>query len=191
MIEAYKQNEAQMMELYNRLSEKPKRQYAAIEALKLGYGGTSYIASLFGCSPKTIRLGIKELNREEEHPERDRKPGGGRKQVLDKNPVINEVFLRLLKEHTAGDPMDEFVKWTNLSCEEIRSLLAEEGIKVSRNIVKKLLKKNGYVKRKALKKKAAGGHENRNGQFERIAQLKEIYTAAGNPVVSVDTKKRK
>lgn len=141
MIEAYKQNEEQMIELYKRLPEKSKRQYAAIEALKLGYGGISYVANLFKCSPKTIRLGIKELNEEDEHPERNRRVGGGRKQILDKNPAINEVFLRLLKEHTAGDPMDESVKWSNLSCEDIRSRLADEGIKVSRNIVKKLLKK--------------------------------------------------
>lgn len=68
--------------------------------------------------------------------------------------------------------------------------MAQENFKVSRNIVRKLLKKNGYVKRKALKKKAGGGHVNRNAQFERIAQLKALYAAAGNPVVSVDTKKK-
>lgn len=61
-------------------------------------------------------------------------------------------FIHLLKEHTAGDPMDEKVKWTNLSCSDIASLLAKKGFKVSRNIVRKLLKKHGYVKRKALKK---------------------------------------
>ena len=70
------------------------------------------------------------------------------------------------------------------------SLLAEESFKVSRNIVRKLLKKNAYVKRKALKKKAAGGHVNRNAQFENITKLRALYTAAGNPVISVDTKKK-
>lgn len=68
--------------------------------------------------------------------------------------------------------------------------MAQENFNVSRNIVRKLLQKNGYVKRKALKKKAAGGHINRNLQFERIAQLRDLYEAAGNPVVSVDTKKK-
>jgi hypothetical protein len=57
-----------------------------------------------------------------------------------------------LKDHTAGDPMDEKVKWTDLTCADISSLLATKGFKVSRNIVRKLLRKNGYVKRKALKK---------------------------------------
>ena len=57
-----------------------------------------------------------------------------------------------MKEHTAGDPMDEKVKWTDLTNTEIAALLAEKGFKVSRNIVAQLLKKHGYVKRKALKK---------------------------------------
>ncbi len=143
-----------MQEMYKRLPEKKRRLYAGIEALKLPYGGISYIARLFNCARDTVMLGIKELNEEETLPEgRNRKKGGGRKAILDKEPDINDEFLLLLKEHTAGDPMDEKVKWTNLSCTEISSHLAEKGFKVSRNIVRKLLKKNGYVKRKALKKK--------------------------------------
>jgi hypothetical protein len=110
MLPAYsKELEQQMQELYRRLSEKNKRQYAAIEALKLSYGGISYIAKLFGCSRDTIRS---------------------------------------------------------------------------------VLKKHDYVKRKALKKKAAGGHVNRNAQFERIKALRQDYETAGNPIISVDTKKK-
>jgi transposase len=180
-----------MQELYSRLPEKSKRLYAGVEALKLPYGGISYIAELFGCSRDTISMGIKELAEAETLPKnRSRKAGGGRKLTLEKEPDINDVFLALIKEHTAGDPMDEAKKWTNLTCAKIGSLLAEENFKVSRNIVRKLLKKNGYVKRKALKKKAAGGHVNRNAQFERIAELRALYTAAGNPVISMDTKKK-
>ncbi len=69
-------------------------------------------------------------------------------------------------------------------------MLAEEGLKVSRNIIVKLLKKHGYVKRKPLKKKAGGGHVNRNAQFERIAELRKLYESEGNPVISVDTRKK-
>ena len=168
MIKPYsKEIEAQMQELYNRLPEKSRRLYAGVEALKFLYGGISYIAGLFGCSRDTVSVGIKELGEAETLPKnRNRKAGGGRKLTLEKEPDINEVFLVLLKDHTAGDPMDETKKWTNLTCAKIGSLLAEKGFKVSRNIVRKLLKKNDYVKRKALKKKAAGGHVNRNAQFE-------------------------
>jgi hypothetical protein len=192
MIEPYsKEIEAQMQELYGRLPEKSRRLYAGVEALKFLYGGISYIAGLFGCSRDTVSVGIKELAEAETLPKnRNRKTGGGRKLTLEKEPDINEVFLILLKDHTAGDPMDETRKWTNLTCAKIGSLLAEKGFKVSRNIVRKLLKKNDYVKRKALKKKAAGGHVNRNAQFERIAELRALYTAAGNPILSVDSKKK-
>ena len=192
MIEPYtKDIEAQMQELYGRLPEKNRRLYAGVETLKFLYGGISYIAGLFGCSRDTVSAGIKELAEAETLPKnRNRKTGGGRKLTLEKEPDINEVFLILLKDHTAGDLMDETRKWTNLTCAKIGSLLAEKGFKVSRNIVRKLLKKNDYVKRKALKKKAAGGHVNRNAQFERIAELRALYRAAGNPVVSVDSKKK-
>ena len=186
-----KEIEAQMQELYGRLPEKSRRLYAGVEASKLPYGGISYIAELFGCSRDTVSAGIKDLAQAETLPKnRSRKAGGGRALTLENKPDINEIFLALLKEHTAGDPMDETKKWTNLTCSKIGSLLAEKGFKVSRNIVRKLLKKNNYVKRKALKKKAAGGHVDRNAQFERIAELRELYDSEGNPVLSVDAKKK-
>jgi Rhodopirellula transposase DDE domain len=183
--------EKQMQEMYNRLSEKDKRLYAGVEALKFSYGGISYIAQLFSCSRNTILRGIVELGRKETIPRtRDRKAGGGRKQVIEMQADINDVFLAVLKEHTAGDPMDEKVKWTNLTKADIAAELAKKGFKVSRNIVKKLLKKHDYVKRKPFKNLATGSHVNRNAQFERIAELRTSYEAAGNPVVSVDTKKK-
>lgn len=185
--------EKQMQEMHSRLSEKDKRLYAGIEALKLPYGGISYIAGLFGCSRNTVMRGIIELGGQESIPRnRDRKIGGGRKQTVETQDKadIDEAFLSILKDCTAGDPMDEKVKWTNLTNANIVGLLAKKGFKVSRNIVKKLLKKHGYVKRKALKKKAAGGHVDRNAQFERIAELRNEYEEQGNPVISVDTKKK-
>lgn len=145
--------EIQMQKMYKRLPEKSRRLYAGVEALKLSYGGISYIARLFGCARDTISLGIKELNEKETlSPNRSRKAGGGRTAILERKPDINDVFLLLLKEHTAGDPMDEKIKWTDLTCADISIHLATKGFNVSRNIVRKLLKKNGYVKRKALKK---------------------------------------
>ncbi len=164
-----------MQELYNRLSEKNRRLYAGIEALKLPYGGVSYIARLFGCSRDTVLRGIKELKEEETvEQNRDRQPGGGRKPVLEKHLEIDEVFLIILKEHTAGEPMDEKVKWTNLTCFDLKSLLSKEGFKVSRNIVRQLLKKHGYVKRKALKKKATKETKNRNAKGREHCRIKSI-----------------
>ncbi len=192
MLSPYnEQVEEQMRTVYERLSEKDRRLYAAVEALKLPYGEISYMARVLSCSRDTIRRGIQELGMEEVLPAgQDRKAGGGRKSALESIANIDEVFLEILKEHTAGDPMDEQVKWTNLSVKEIGKRLKESGIEVSRDIVRKLLKKHGYRKRKALKKKATGQSKNRDEQFERIAELKKEYEQAGNPVVSVDTKKK-
>lgn len=146
--------EEQMQELHRRLPEKNRRLYAGIEALKLPYGGISYIADLFGCSRDTVRRGIKELRQSETLSQnRNRKTGGGRTPALEKYPGLDDVFLDLLKDHTAGDPMDAKIKWTDLTRAEIATLLTKKGFRVSRNIVRKLLKKHGYVKRKALKKK--------------------------------------
>jgi transposase len=110
---------------------------------------------LVGCSRDTIRAGIKELGQEDELPgARNRKAGGGRKSALARHEAIDELFLAILQEHTAGDPMNEQVKWTNLSVEAIKKRLKEAGITVSRNIVRKLLKKHGYVKRKESRRRA-------------------------------------
>lgn len=106
-----KEIEAQMQELYSRLPEKSRRLYAGVESSKLAYGGISYIAQLFNCSRDTVLKGIKELAETEVLPQnRSRKAGGGRKLMLEKQPEINDVFLHLIKKHTAGNPMDETKK---------------------------------------------------------------------------------
>jgi hypothetical protein len=88
-----------MQELYRRLSEKNKRQYAVIEALKISYRGISYIAKLFGCSRDTVRIRIKELGQEDELPgTRNRKTGGDRKSALDSHEAIDELFLSILQK---------------------------------------------------------------------------------------------
>jgi len=180
-----------MCSLYKNLSEKDRRRYAAIEAKKLGHGGIVYIATIFGCDEKTIRKGIAELDNEDCMAQTTiRRQGGGRTSKMEKYNNIDEVFLAVLKEHTAGNPMDEKVKWTHLTRNEICKEMAKSDIKISENIVKKLLKKHGYVKRKALKKKSTGTHKDRDQQFKKIASLREEYENSDNPIISIDAKKR-
>jgi hypothetical protein len=98
--------------------------------------------------------------------------------------------VRILRDRTAGDPMRQEVRWTDLTYEQIAEHLAEAGTPVSVPVVKHLLRKHGYVKRKAQKSKAMGSHRDRNQQFENIARLKREYLQSGNPIVSMDTKKK-
>lgn len=182
--------EAQMQRYYQSLSEKDRRRYAAIEAVKLGYGGQAYIRRLLGCHHETLVLGLAELNDTTAlGQERIRQPGGGRKSSLATIAGIDEAFLRVLERHTAGSPMDETLKWTNLKRHEIASLLQQEGITVSVTVVDQLLKKHNFRKRKAVKALSTGSSEQRNEQFETIERLQYAYQSAGNPVISMDTKK--
>lgn len=182
--------EAQMQRYYQSLSEKDRRRYAAIEAVKLGYGGQRYIRRLFGCHHETLALGMAELEDEAALAgDRIRQVGGGRKSAFATIAGLDEAFLRVLEQHTAGSPMDETIKWTNLKRHEIAGLLQEEGIEVSVTVVDQLLEKHNFRKRKAMKTLATGESEHRNEQFETIEQLKQTYQAAGNPVMSMDTKK--
>jgi Rhodopirellula transposase DDE domain/Winged helix-turn helix len=182
--------EQTMQRLYRCLSEKDRRRYAAVEALKLGWGGKRYISQLFGCDDESMQLGLAELNDATAlSMSRIRHPGGGRPKALARIEGLDEAFLRVVEQHTAGSPMDETLKWTNLTRQAIAQLLEQEGIKVSVNVVDQLLERHNYRKRKAQKRLATGAHPQRNEQFENIERLKQTYQAAGNPVLSMDTKK--
>src|SRR4029079_15117172 len=109
---------------------------------------------------------------------------------IDTIPHLEENFLRVLRDRTAGDPMRQDVRWTDLTYVRIAAHLAEAGTKVSVPVVKQLLDDHGYVTRKAQKSKAMGSHPDRNRQFENIARLKREYMASDNPIVSMDTKKK-
>lgn len=183
--------EQQMQQFYHSLSEKDRRRYAAIEALKLGWGGITYISQLFGCDYYTIRFGIKELDDPSAMNLKGiRRSGGGRKSALATIQGLDQAFIKVIANYTAGSPMDEQVKWTNLTRVEIAQLLQEEGITVSVTVVERLLKKHNYRQRKAQKRRATGEHPKRNQQFERIEQLKKSYLESENPILSMDTKKK-
>jgi hypothetical protein len=184
-----------MRRFYQNLNERDRRRYAGVEALKYGHGGRIYIARILGCSRNTVSQGAREVSglATREVEERIRKPGGGRKSYEETwGPELDEKFLAVLGEHTAGDPMDGQVRWTNLTQGEIaQALVKEYGIRVSRHVVRKLLRKHHYRRRKAQKKKCMKTViQNRNEQFENIARLKAEFAAAGNPIISLDTKKK-
>jgi hypothetical protein len=180
-----------MCTYYSNLSEKDKRHYAAIEAEKLYHGGINYIADLFDCCRQTIISGIDELKRKEIAPtHRIRHEGGGRISTAQKCKNINEIFLSVVAEHTAGDPMDEKIKWTKLTRTQISLAMKKLGVSASRNIVRKLLKKHGFVKRKLQRKRATGEFKDRDKQFHNIESIKKKFMKSDNPIISIDTKKK-
>lgn len=184
--------EEQMKSFYKDLSEKEKRRYAALEVSKLGHGGQKYICTLLGCSPTTLRVGREEIVHGSTIPKgRIRRLGGGKKRIMEKIANIDEIFLEIVKDHTAGSPMDEAVKWTNLGQKAISQAFRERGYNVSEYVVKQLLKKHKYVKRKMSKTKTVKETEHRNEQFENINNLRKKYTERGDPVISLDVKKKR
>jgi len=195
MMQAYRPEiEQTMKKYYDTLSEKDRRRYAAVEALKLGLGGKRYIARILGCSEKTVHKGIGELAQLPDEGEYDasvRKSGGGRKRYDEHHPNIDEQFLHVLKEHTAGDPMDEKVVWTDLTPDEILKLLEREHrVKVSKSVINKLLKKHNYRRRKAQKKKTMKTVAHRDEQFRNIKALVAEFKVRGDPIISFDSKKK-
>jgi len=100
------------------------------------------------------------------------------------------VFNQVLENHKAGNPEDENENWTYLNQEEIVKLMRSQGVNVSRWVVKQLLKKYNYVKRKSQKAIAGGSCENRNEQFENIEKKTVDFKNTGDPIISMDTKKK-
>lgn len=97
---------------------------------------------------------------------------------------------QVLQEFTAGDPMREGVLWTNLSLRELQRRLIAMGTPASRRVIRRLLRQLKLGQRTARKKKTMGSHPDRNAQFENIARLRGEYQEAGDPVISIDTKKK-
>ena len=169
------EHEEMMRRFYNSLNEKDGRRFAGFEALRFGHGGRSYIARVLGCSRNTVSKGAREVSGlpKGEVEQRIRKPGGGRKPYyVIWGAQLAEKFLAVLREHTAGDPLDERVRWTNLTPGEIvAALRAEHDIVVSKYVVRKLLQKHNYRRRKAQKKLGLKAEiENRKVVFKRVCK---------------------
>jgi len=96
---------------------------------------------------------------------------GGRNSLTESNPQLEENFKNVLSDHTAGDPMREDAKWTNLSRRQISGRLKDLGTPAGKNVVSRLLWEHGYRRRKPQKNRTMGQHADRNAQFERIAEL--------------------
>jgi Rhodopirellula transposase DDE domain len=119
-----------------------------------------------------------------------RHEGGGRKGVIQTLENIEKVFLTVIEDHIAGDPMNNKIRWISLSRAEVSAKMKELGMNVSRNIVRKLMKKQRLVKRKIQRKRPIGKSTVREEQFNNIMAEKEKFMQSDNPIISIDTKKK-
>jgi transposase len=175
------------------LDERQKRLYLANEAKAIGYGGISQVGKVSGISRVTITQGMAEINSDEYKPEvrrRCRKKGGGRKPIEEKMPDIKSELEELLGPHTKGDPMKP-LKWSSKSVRAIEKALLEKGYEVSYVTVAEMLKKQGYSLQTNKKNLAVKpSHPDGNAQFEHINKTASEYMALGEPVISIDAKKK-
>jgi hypothetical protein len=177
---------------YQSLSEKDRRRFAALEAIKLGHGGIHYIAKVLACDPQTVKDGMRELKQLPDDPagSRVRKPGGGRKKTEVKQAALLQQVQDTIQDRIAGDPMRQDVVWTDLTPQEISQSLREHGVCAGPRIVRRLLDGLGFARRQMLKVLPGGDSPHRDAQFRHLAHLIQEFLAAGNPVLSMDTKKK-
>jgi len=178
------------------LHEKAQRRWAACEALALGRGGISLVSAATGLSRPTIRRGLAELNTTRDDAqgvERDRtrirRPGAGRPRLTTSDRSLLGDLKRLVDPATRGDPMSPLL-WTCKSTRHLAQALGPMGHDVSHQTVARLLTDLGYNLQANRKTEEGKGHPDRDAQFEHINRKVRSFQRRGQPVVSVDTKKK-
>ena len=187
------------------LDEKQRRMLSGVVASNLGYGGISFVSSITGQSRNTISSDAGDTELTKNHSEgktpeakeilltnsgRLRRPGGGRKPIESKYPDLQEKIEEIISDDTYGNP-EKPLKYTSKSLRNIAGTLAEKGIIVCHTLVGKTLERMGYSKQQNQKMKQIGSqHPDRDAQFRYINDTTEEYLQRGEPVISVDTKKK-
>ncbi len=172
------------------LNERSRRLVAASEAVALGWGGISAVSRATGLSRKAISHGVKELQEAGGAREGQiRRRGGGRKKTVTKDPRLVEDLEGLVEPLTRGDP-ESPLRWTCKSLRKLAEELARQGHQVSHQLVSEMLHELGYSLQANRKTREGGEHPDRNAQFEHVNAQAEAFLAAGEPVVSVDAKKK-
>jgi hypothetical protein len=176
------------------LDERARRHWAATEARAYGWGGVSAVSDATGMSPNTIRKGLAEVAAAQDEPDvevtsRLRKAGGGRKRLSDTDPQLNEELDRLVAPLTRGDPQSP-LRWTCKSTSHLAQELSSQGHPISARAVAHLLNDAGYSLQGNRKTLEGATHPDRNTQFEYINAKVKRFQRRGQPVISVDTKKK-
>jgi len=176
--------------LAGELNERQRRLWAAAEARSHGRGGIRATARATGIHADTIRVGLRELEAGERlEPGRVRRPGAGRKPLTEVDPTLLEDLERLVEEDSRGDP-ERPLRWTAKSVRKLADALQAIGHQVHFSSVAKLLRALGYSLQSNRKVKEGAAHPDRDAQFAHINETVTAALAAGEPVISVDTKKK-
>jgi len=185
--------ERRWIKLLSTLNEAQARWFVADKALDLGRGGISRLSLVTGMSRMTITKAIKELCGRGAlimtATGRVRRDGGGRKRIEETDPEIKKLIVGIVEETTAGDPMS-LLRWTSKSTRTISEELSRRGHPTAAMTVARCLADLGYSLQANVKTKEGPQHAERDAQFRYLNRLVKGYIKAGDPVISVDTKKK-
>ena len=175
------------------LNERLRRLFAAAEAQVLGRGGISAVAKATGVSRRAIHAGLQDIAQQAEMTAspsgRIRRPGAGRKKRIEQDASLRADLERLVEPLTRGDP-ETPLRWTCKSVRRLAEELGHQGHAASRTLVGELLRDLGYSLQANAKTLEGAHHPDRNAQFEHINRAVQARLAQGQPVISVDTKKK-
>ena len=173
------------------MDERTRRLVLAAEALVVGRGGQSAVARATGVARQTVRRGLQELAHPEDGVAKGhiRRAGGGRKRTVVHDPGLREDLERLVEPTARGDP-ESPLRWTCKSVRKLAEELRRQGHQTSPRMVAELLHDLGYSLQGNRKTLEGSAHPDRNAQFEHLNRAVQVQLAAGEPVVSVDTKKK-
>jgi hypothetical protein len=171
------------------LDERQRRLYLGSEARALGHGGIRLVARAAGVREATVSLGVSELESGEEPLGRARRQGGGRKPLAETDPGLVPALLALVEPEERGDPVSP-LRWTIKSVRALAGELAGQGHEVSADTVHKLLRAQGFSLQANAKTIEGRQHPDRDGQFRYINEQARAHRDAGDPVISVDAKKK-
>jgi Rhodopirellula transposase DDE domain len=188
-MDTYEQLEQKYSQLFPHLTERQQHLVAASDAERLGRGGISLVARASGFSRPTLYRALRDLRRPPLPVERVRRPGAGRKRLVEHDPQLLQALEALINPDTRGDPMSP-LRWTCKSTRQLAQALSRSGHPVSHELVAQLLHQLDYSLQANAKTQEGKQHPDRDAQFRYLQARSKYFLSQHWPVVSVDTKKK-